>query len=227
MERDCCTFAEAIETLCDFYNIDLQKDKVYVRQKSLAEQNEAVCRKYEKKLPVIHDYLVQKRGFSEEIIKLYRFGWSEKASALTIPLIDRYGRVSGFTYRFFDKEPKYKHTRNSELLEKRKFWFNLINARKLVKKRGRLWVVEGHLDAASGQQMGEAAIAYLGIVMSKEQLLDLKKTFEHLGSSIEIILVPDADGKAITHIPKVRNMFARWWPEANLRVALMEELNHE
>ena len=223
MQRDCCNFDVALATLCDDYNIDLSKDKVYVKQKSLAEQNEIVCRKYEKSLPVIEEYL-KKRGFTDESIKLYRFGWSDKAQALTLPLIDRFGRVVSFSYRFFDKMPKYKHGRNNDLWDKSKYWYNLVNARKLIKKNSRVYLVEGHLDAASGQQMNEAVLAYLGIMPGKEQVLSLKKLLLHM-DGVEVAILLDQDGKAITHIPKIRGLFQKWWPECNLRVAVMEGLS--
>jgi DNA primase len=221
MERDCCAFDVALNTLCDDYNIDISKDQTYVKQRSIAESNEIVCRKYEKQLPVIVEYL-KKRGFTDDYIALYRFGWSDKGKALTIPLIDRFGRIVSFSYRFFDVMPKYKHGRNNELWDKSTYWYNLVNARKLIKKNGRIWICEGHLDAASGQMMSEAVLAYLGIMPSKEQVLALKKLLIHL-DGVEVIWIPDEDGKAVTHTSKVRSLFAKCWPECNLRVAVMKE----
>ena len=225
MERDGCDFDVALQTICDFYNIDITKDTTYVKQKSIAEKNEIVCKKYEKSIPVIYEYL-KKRGFDDSIIKLYRFGWSDKAQALTIPLINKYNQVISFSYRFFDKKPKYKHGYANDLFNKSTYWFNLINAMKLVKKNNKIFLVEGHIDSASLQMQHEAAIAYLGIVLSKDQLLNLKKTLGHL-KSIEVILIPDQDGRAVTHIPKVRQMFQTWWPECNLRVALMNDFGSD
>lgn len=220
MEKHQCSFSEAIEILCDFYNLDINKDTKYTEQKSIAERNESICRQYETKLPNIVNYLY-KRGFNDSTIKTYRFGWSDKAKALTIPLIDQYNRIISFSYRFFDGDAKYKHGRNNALFDKSTYWYNLINARKLIKKKGRVALVEGHIDSASAFQQGEPALAYLGIVMSKEQLLSLKQVLHQL-NDIEVILVPDQDGgKAENHIPKVRQMFQKHWPDCNLRVALL------
>ena len=160
MERDGVTFAESVEILADHYNISLKSDQKYTTQKSLAEKNEYLCKTYEQKLPVVHEYLTGKRGFTEETIKQFRFGWAEKMKAMTIPLIDRYGRVVSFSYRFFNSEPKYKHGRNNDLFDKSTYWYNLINARKQIKKKGRVYLVEGHLDAASCWQQNEPALAY-------------------------------------------------------------------
>lgn len=220
METEGLGFSSAVEILCDHYNINIKSDEKYTKQKSIAEKNEYQCQRYEQNLPDIQDYLMKKRGFSKDIIKLYRFGFDKKESRLIIPLIDRYGRIVSFTARYFNTEPKYKHGYNNEIFQKSTYWFNLINARKLIKKKGRVWLVEGHLDCASAQQQEEPALGYLGIVMSKEQLLSLKQLLIHL-EGIEVILVPDADGKASEHIPKVRQMFMKHWPTANLRVALM------
>lgn len=221
MAQHQCSFSEAIERLCDHYNLNVSKDQSYVKQQSIAEKNEAACKSYQAKLPTVVEYL-RKRGFTDETIATYRFGWSSKLSALTLPLVDRYGRIVSFTYRFFEGDSKYKHGRNNELFDKSTYWFNLVNARKLIKRKGRVWLVEGHLDAASAFQQGEPALAYLGIILSKEQLLSLKVLLQHL-ENIEVILVPDNDGKAAEKIPKVRQMFLKHWPTANLRVALMGE----
>ena len=210
---------QAIEILCDHYNLNLSKDETYVKQKSIAEKNEGICQRYQSKLPNVVEYL-HKRGFTDETIATYRFGWREDSSALTIPLVDRYNRIVSFTYRFFEGKDKYKHGRNNELFDKSTYWFNLVNARKLIKKKGRVWLVEGHLDAASAFQQQEPALAYLGIILSKEQLLSLKHLLQHL-DNIEVILVPDQDGKAPDKIPKVRQMFMKHWSQCNLRVALV------
>lgn len=219
MEKHQCSFNEAIERLCDFFNLDCRKDETYITQKSIAEKNESACKIFQSKLPTIVDYL-HKRAFNDTTIETYRFGWSDKKKALTIPLINRYGQIVSFTYRFFEQTPKYKHGHNNSLFDKSKYWFNLINARKLIKKKGHVFLVEGHLDCASAFQVGEPALGYLGIVLSKEQLLSLKQLLSNL-ENIEVVLVPDFDGKAINHIPKVRQMFLKHWPDCNLRVALM------
>ena len=219
MEKNQCLFSEAIEILCDHYNLNVTKDASYIKLKSIADKNENICKRYESKLSNIIDYL-HKRGFTDKTISTYRFGWREDIKALTIPLIDRYGRIVSFTYRLFNQKPKYKHGYNNELFDKSSYWFNLVNIRKLIKKKGRVWLVEGHLDAASAFQDDEPALAYLGIIISKEQLLSLKQLLLHLEDT-EVILVPDQDGKAPGRIPKVRQMFQKHWSNCNLRVALI------
>jgi DNA primase len=223
MQRDSCEFDVALSTLCNDFNIDLSKDATYVKQRSIADKNEEYCRRFEAKQGTVIDYL-RKRGFTDEIIALYRFGWSEKLQALTIPLYDRFGRIVSFSYRYFQGKPKYKHGRNNDLWDKGKFWFNLVNARKLIKRNSRVYLVEGHLDSASGNQMGEAVLAYLGIMPSKDQVLSLKKVLAHF-EGVEVVIIPDNDGLAETHIPKVRGLFAKWFPEANLRVAVMKSMD--
>lgn len=219
MMKNNCTFDEAVNILAENYNINLNNDEIYVKQKSISEKNEYLCKQYQRNTGTIYDYLI-KRGFTDEIIELYGFGYDNKGKRMAIPLVNRYGRIVGFTYRYFEGDKKYKHTPNNELFDKSKYWFNLINARPLIKKKNRVWLVEGHIDAASAQQQGEPALAYLGITMSKDQLFSLKQIMQPFGGA-EIILVPDNDGRAVEHIPKARQMFKKYWPNANIRVAVM------
>ena len=220
-QRDDMDYDTAVQTLCEYYNLPL--DDEYKKEVSMVEKLERQCRSYEMNLDKVVDYL-HKRGFNDDMIKLYRFGYNPNSHCLMIPLFNQFSRIVGFTARHLDETlPKYQH---SKTFKKSEFWFNLNNARKLIHHQHKLFLVEGHLDAASIQQMGLPAIAYLGIRPSKEQILMLKRYFEH-DESLEIIIIPDADGKAMTHIPQVRTMFVRWFPSANVRVLRIDEVGND
>jgi DNA primase len=222
MLRDGVPFDVAIQTLCEDYSINLSKDEIYNKQKSIVERNEEYCKKYEKKLDRIYDYLTKKRGLNDNIIKLYRCGYSESSAGncLTIAMHDQYQRLIGFGYRFFDKLPKYKNSKNNELFTKGEYLFNINNAQKLIKKKKRLYVVEGHIDAMSAQQQGEPCVAYCGITFSKDHVMLIKKLTEYI-DGVQIILVPDNDDKANQWVNRGRLLFMNNYKEANVKVAVI------
>jgi DNA primase len=221
MERDSITFGQSMEKLCEDYGIDLARDETYVKQKSIAEKNETWCKQYEKSLDKCYAYLSEKRGLTDEIIKKYRFGWTEKSNAITIPMVDLYGRIVSFGYRFFDQEPKYKNGKNNELFTKGSYLYNAIYAQRLIKDKKRLWVVEGFFDACSGQQQGEPTVAYCGITFSKDHVLLIKELTQRI-DGVQIILVPDNDNKANQWVARGRDLFTKWYPDANLKVAVID-----
>lgn len=221
MLRDGVTFSMAVETLCDDYGIPLDKDENYQQQKSLSERNESWCRSYEKDLDKVYDYLVQKRGLSDEIIRQFRFGWSAKSSALTIPMFSEHGVLVAFLYRFFDKTPKYKNSQNSILFSKGSYLYNVDKIHKLLRKNKRLYICEGAIDCASAFQQGEAALAYCGISFGKDHVSIIKKLTSHLDGA-QIILVPDNDGKANKFVDRGRDLFQKHYPDANVRVAVID-----
>lgn len=221
MERDCTTFSQAIEALCEDYSIDIERDGEYKRQMSIAQKNEQWCQAYEKHLDKCQDYLMQKRGLTEDVIKLYRLGWSERSKAITIPMIDLYGRIVSFGYRYFDKLPKYKNGKNNEIFTKGSYLFNVDKVQRLIKKNKRLYVVEGFFDAISCQQQGEASVAYCGISFSKDHVLIIKELTKHIDGA-QIILCPDNDNKADKFVPRGRELFESWYPHANIKVAVID-----
>lgn len=221
MLRDGVSYGQAIETLCDDYGIDSGTDEIYKQQKSIAEKNEQWCQSYEKHLDKCYDYLTKKRGLTDEMIKLYRLGWSDRSKAVTIPMLNQYHQVVSFGYRYFDKMPKYKNGKNNELFTKGSYLFNIDKIPKLLRKNKRLYVVEGFFDSISCQQQGEASVAYCGISFSKDHVLLIKEYTQHI-NGVQIILVPDNDNKANKFVSRGREMFETWYPNANVKVAVIQ-----
>lgn len=218
MARDALTYDEAVQKLCEYYNLPL--DKEYKEELANAKSMELRCKSFESHQGQVMEYL-HKRGFTDGTIKQYRFGYNEKSHCLIIPLPNTFGRIIGFTARYLDgRMPKYKH---SKTFKKSEYWFGLNIAKKMVHKKKHVYLVEGHIDQASITQMGEPCLAYLGVRPSKEQILLLKKHFAHF-EDLEFILIPDADGIACGHIPQVRTMFSRWFPTANVRVLRIDKV---
>lgn len=214
MESKGLCYDDAVQQLAEDFNLPL--DEQWKKEVSLVQKLERQCKSYESHRSQVVDYL-HKRGFSDEVIETYRLGYNPNSHCLMIPLINNFGRMVGFTARHLDDTmPKYLH---SKTFEKSKFWFNFYRAKDRVRKTKRLFVVEGHLDAISLDMMGEAAIAYMGIRPSREQIGILKKNFQRF-PEIEIVILIDNDGKACQHVPQVRTMFTRDWNDANVRIAV-------
>lgn len=217
MESKGLNFDDAIGYLADYYNLDLSKDEEYTKQKSQLQKYNQWQESYVKDLWKVKEYLY-KRGLNDAIIELMGYGYSEKSKALTIPLVDSFGRICGYSYRFFDGSPmKYKNSRNSDTYNKSQFLYNLVNARKLIKKTGKILLVEGYLDAASCQQMGVPAVAYCSSSLTKEHIVEIKKTIEHMGN-ISVVIAADNDEVGQSKIPKMRDQFSKVAPGVNVRV---------
>ncbi len=225
MEREGTPFFQTVQSLADKYSIDLGNDESYKTQKSIAQRNEIKCREYEKNLDKVYDYLTKKRGLTDETIKHFRLGYcisdGYHDKTLTIPMLSEHGVIVAFGYRFFDSMPKYKNSSNNELFQKGSYLFNLNNALRIVSKTKRLYIVEGHIDAISIHQMGEAAVAYCGITFSKEHVLLLKKYLQRI-EGLTVILVPDNDNKADKFVPRGMQLFAKYYSDANVKVAKID-----
>jgi DNA primase len=127
-----------------------------------------------------------------------------------------------FLYRYFDKLPKYKNTKNNQLFTKNEYLYNIDKIQKLLKKNKRLWIMEGAFCAASCYQMGEAGLAYCGITFSKEHVEIIKNVTKHI-EGVQIILVPDADGRAEKWVFRGRELFNKHYPTASIKVATIGE----
>lgn len=222
MEREGKPFFASVEILADKYSIDLGNDDTYKKQKSIAQRNELKSREYEKSIDKVYDYLTKKRGLTDETIKHFRLGYCVSDGyhdkTLTIPMKSPSGVIVAFGYRYFDSEPKYKNSSNNELFQKGSYLFNMDNALRIVHKTKCLYVVEGHIDAISIHQMGEAAVAYCGITFSKEHVLLIKQYTQRI-DGLTVIIVPDNDGKANKMVDRGRLLFDKYYPDANVKVA--------
>lgn len=211
-------YDDAVESLAEHFNLKL--DENWKHEKDQGEYYNQLCNECQKNLPMIVDYL-HKRGFTDETISKYRLGYDKRHSAWVIPLINQYGRIIGFTSRYFDESKgKYHHSRSFKRSE---FWFNLGDALNKVRKNRVLYLVEGHADCMSISQQGYPSVAYLGIKPTKKQIEILKKNFGQYGD-LTVVMVIDNDGKAKEHIPTIRDLFKRQWTQGNIRLARVDLL---
>ncbi len=121
----------------------------------------------------------QGRLITEESVKKFALGYSEKQDMVTIPVASPDGIDIGFVGRSVEG----KEFKNTPGLPKSKVLFNLHR----IKTAGKVYVVESSFDAIRLDQCGFPAVATLGANVSKIQTDLLQKYFNN------IIVIADND----------------------------------
>lgn len=220
MERDSVTFDTAIKTLCDDFGVEID-DAKYQEQQSITQRNAQWVRAMQKKLPTIIDYL-HKRGLTDETIKTFGLGYSDKMQALSIPMYDTWGRCVAFLYRYFNKMPKYKNSKNIDgLFIKGEFLYALPQAQKYLKETKTLMLCEGAFDAISAIQQGNCCVAYCGISIGKSHVEKIKEIIAPMKA--KVVLCPDNDGKANKFVMRSRDLFRKQAPNVIVKVAVIPD----
>ncbi len=119
------------------------------------------------------------RLITEESVKKFALGFSEKQDMVTIPVASPDGIDIGFVGRSIEG----KEFKNTPGLPKSKVLFNLHR----IKTAGKVYVVESSFDAIRLDQCGFPAVATLGANVSKIQIDLLQKYFNN------IIVIADND----------------------------------
>lgn len=119
------------------------------------------------------------RLITEESVKKFNLGYSEKQDMVTIPVASPDGTDVGFVGRSVEG----KDFKNTPGLPKAKVLFNLHR----VKTADRVYVVESSFDAIRLDQCGFPAVATLGANVSNVQIELLQKYFNN------IIVIADND----------------------------------
>jgi DNA primase len=119
------------------------------------------------------------RHITEESIKKFKLGFSEKQDMVTIPVHSPDGMTVGFVGRSVEG----KDFKNTPGLPKGKTLFNLNR----IKTADKVYVVESSFDAIRLDQCGFPAVATLGSNVSNNQIDLLKKYFNN------IIVIADND----------------------------------
>lgn len=109
------------------------------------------------------------RLITEESVKKFALGYSEKQDMVTIPVHSPDGMEVGFVGRSVDG----KQFKNTPGLPKSKLLFNLHR----VKAENSVYIVESSFDAIRLDQCGLPAVATLGAYISSFQIDLLKKYF--------------------------------------------------
>ena len=119
------------------------------------------------------------RLITEESVRKFNLGYSEKQDMVTIPIASPEGIEVGFVGRSIEG----KEFKNTPGLPKAKVLFNLHR----IKTADRVYVVESSFDAIRLDQCGFPAVATLGANVSNVQIELLQKYFNN------IIVIADND----------------------------------
>ncbi len=123
------------------------------------------------------------RSITEDSVKKFSLGYSEKQDMVTIPVHSPDGMTIGFVGRSVEG----KEFKNTPGLPKSKVLFNLHR----VKTSSIIYVVESSFDAIRLDQVGFPAVATLGANVSASQMKLLGKYFNN------VVLVADNDEAGI------------------------------
>lgn len=113
---------------------------------------------------------------------------------ITIPLLDRNGRIVGFAGRALDPEAKAKYINPTDTLlyHKGNYLYNLDKARTSIIKENKVYLVEGYPNVWRMYQEGiYNVVAAGGTALTSEQIALLKSTTKN------IVLCYDADNAGI------------------------------
>jgi DNA primase len=119
------------------------------------------------------------RSITEDSVKKFWLGYSEKQDMVTIPVHS----PDGLTIGFVGRSVEGKEFKNTPGLPKSKVLFNLHR----VKTSSMIYVVESSFDAIRLDQVGFPAVATLGANVSASQIKLLEKYFNN------VVLVADND----------------------------------
>lgn len=119
------------------------------------------------------------RLITEESVKKFALGYSEKQDMVTIPVHSPDGMTLGFVGRSIEG----KEFKNTPGLPKGKLLFNLHR----IKASSLVYVVESSFDAIRLDQVGFPAVATLGANVSNSQIRLLEKYFTN------VVLIADND----------------------------------
>ena len=222
MDRDGCTFGQAVHTLCDDFGLTIEEGDDYKEHASIVDRNNTWVKKMQGELGTIVDYL-HKRGLTDETIENYGLGYSSKMQALSIPMYDEWNRPVAFLYRYFDRKPKYKNSKNVKgLFTKGEFLFGLPQAQKKLKETKTLMLAEGAFDCMSAVQQGNCCVAYCGISITKRHVELIKAMLKPIENS-RVVLCPDNDGKASKFVRRARDLFRQYAAKTVVKVAVIPD----
>lgn len=112
---------------------------------------------------------------------------------ITIPIMNKYGQIEGWTCRDIsgkDGATKYMNSYSSPIYDKSKSLFGISHAVSMARRENKMYLVEGASDAMRLFQIGVFnTIAPLGTAVTIEQLNTIKRITKKL------CIIPDCDAK--------------------------------
>lgn len=116
---------------------------------------------------------------------------------ITFPIRDGQGRMAGFGARILNPEdqPKFLNSPQTVLFDKSHLLYGLDQARKAIRAKDQVVIVEGYLDVILLHQAGYSnTVSPMGTALNEDQLRFLKRYTRH----IVLALDPDAAGEKAT-----------------------------
>lgn len=213
------TFTKALEELADMYDIDYEGNEEYQRAKSYFEEQYDLCESFKRHVDLAKNYLIEKRGLSEETIEAFGYGFNEERGSITIPIRNADGMYVAHAERNFrDGVPKYVNDRNNEYYAKGDLLYNYDRARKIMHKQGRIYLCEGYFDVASADNQGLPCVGYTGATLTQNHIRLLAKELQEYDKKFTVMLAPDNDEAGQGRIEQLRDKFKQYGSNLNVRI---------
>jgi DNA primase len=202
-------FLETVTELADKYSVTLDNEQTEKQKVFASKQEKAyklmgeVNKQFQSLLnDKCKDYLFE-RKINNQTIKTFGLGYgglvqiedkeiarelgilkqdkSVYQDRLIIPIRDKKGLTIAFNARTLsDQQPKYIHSPNNCLWQKKDTLFGLSEAIPFIKQQDKVYVVEGCFDVMTAWQNNIPAVAILGSAISKKQLTELLKHTDNI-----------------------------------------------
>ncbi|AKG73984.1 DNA primase [Salinicoccus halodurans] len=113
---------------------------------------------------------------------------------IMIPIRNHQGYIVGYTARSLDgREPKYLNTPETPIFQKRQLLYNLSDARKDIRKKDEVILMEGHLDVVKVKMTDvQNIVGLMGTALSGENI----HTLNRLASNITFMFDGDEAGQS-------------------------------
>ena len=122
------------------------------------------------------------------------------SSRIMIPITNFNGEVVAFTGRIYNGEntAKYLNTKETKIFRKSNILFNYANAKRAIREKGEIIIVEGNMDAIMVSAKGiKNVVALMGVALSNEQIKEINKL------KARVVLMLDNDEAGLEATKKV------------------------
>ena len=213
------SYTTAIEQLADMYDIDYENNSEYQQAKSYYEEQETLVQGYQKNVKMAVDYLRNKRKLSDDTILAFGYGFNTQHGSITIPIRNSDGMMVAHAERNFrDGVPKYVNDKNNDYYAKGDLLYNFDRAKRLMRKQGKIYLCEGYFDVASADDEGLACAGYTGATLTQSHVRMLSKELSEYDKQFVVMLAPDNDEAGRRSIEQVRDKFATYGSNLNVRI---------
>ena len=135
---------------------------------------------------------------------------------LMFPIYDMQERIIGFGGRLIapsETAPKYLNSPETPIFSKRRTLYGLNRARKAIRDKDRIVVVEGYMDVVAAHQAGiDYVVATLGTSLSDDHIQLIRRYTKN------VILSFDADAAGLKAAQRAVELFSGIGDDFNLRV---------